>query len=128
MKSSLEVTSYSGYEDKVNIIAEYFNNLGITIKNLKRADIKKFYTHLKETRHIKNQTVNRYHANIHKSLEDAINDFELIEVNHASGLREKAEQYIPSYYNQKELELLFETAKGKLIELHILLASYYRIS
>lgn len=87
VKNSLEVTSYSGYENKTKIIAKYFNNLGITLNNLTKSDIKKFYTYLQETRHIKNKTVNRYHANIHKSLEDAITEFELIEVNPAKLIR-----------------------------------------
>ena len=126
VKSSLEETSYSGYESKANIIASYFNDLYITVENLKRADIKEFYTYLQKTRHIKNKTVNRYHAVIHKSLEDAISEFEILDVNPAHGLQKKEEHYIPNYYKQKDLELLFKVAKGNLIELHILLASYYR--
>ena len=125
VKSSLEETSYSGYENKANIIASYFNDLNITVENLKRADIKEFYTYLQKTRHIKNKTVNRYHAVIHKSLEDAISEFEILDVNPAHGLRKKEEHYIPNYYKQKDLELLFKVAKGNFIELHILLASYY---
>lgn len=62
-----------------------FNDLGITLNNLTRADIKKFYLHLQETRNIKNKTINRYHANVHKSLEDAITEFEVIDVNPAHG-------------------------------------------
>ena len=38
---------------------------------------------------------------------------------------DKSEQFIASYYNQEELEKLFEIAKGSIIELHILIASYY---
>lgn len=128
IKSSIEVTSYSGYENKVNIIAEYFNNLGITLNSLTRSDIKKFYAYLQETRNIKNKTINRYHANIHKSLEDAIVEFEILDINVAHGLRKKEESFIPTYYKQKDLGLLFKAIKGKLIELHVLLASYYRIS
>lgn len=125
-RNSLEVTSYSGYQSKVKITAKYFNNLGITLNNLTRADIKKFYLHLQETRNIKNKTINRYHANVHKSLEDAITEFEVIDVNPAHGLRRKEEDFIPSYYKLKELETLFEKVEGNLIELHVLLAAYYR--
>ena len=125
VKSSLEETSYSGYESKANIIANYFNDLNITVENLKRTDIKAFYTYLQRTRHIKNKTVNRYHAVIHKSLEDAISEFDILDVNPSHGLRKKEEHDIPNYYKQKDLELLFKVAKGNLIELHILLSSYY---
>ena len=126
IKDSIELTSYSGYENKVKIIAKYFNDLEIKLVDLKRIHIRDFYTYLKQTRNIKKQTINRYHANIHKSLEDAI-EFELIEVNPSNGLRKKAEQYIPSYYKQEELEQLFKVAHStkSLIELHILITAYY---
>lgn len=123
--NSIDITSYSGYQSKVKITAKYFNNLGITLNNLTRKDIKTFYTKLQEERKIKNKTVNRYHANIHKSLEDAISEFEVLDVNVAHGLRRKEEDFIPSYYKLKELETLFEKATGTLIELHVLLAAYY---
>ena len=97
--------SLSNYLNKIEIIAKYFNDKGITLNNLTKSDIKKFYTHLQVTRNIKNKTINRYHANIHKSLEDAITEFELIEVNPAHGLRKKEQSYIPTYYKQKDLEL-----------------------
>lgn len=125
IKSSLEVTTYASYQHKVKIIAEYFNNLKIKLGDLNKHDIKSFYKHLKKTRNIKNQTIKRYHANIHKSLVDAI-ELDLIETNPADNIKlDKAQQYISCYYKQAELEDLFEVAKGSFIELHILLASYY---
>lgn len=129
IKESIELTSYGGYESNIKIIAKYFNNLGIALVDLKKSDIRDFYTYLKRNRHIKNQTINRYHSNIHKSLEDAINYFELINQNPSNGLKKKVEHYIPSYYKQEELEQLFDIAhKTKsLIELHILITAYYRI-
>lgn len=125
IKSSVEPTTYASYKNKVETIAEYFNNLGITLSALKKADIKEFYQHLVAERDIKPQTVKRYHANIHKSLNEAV-ELELLQVNPADKMKmDKSEQFISSFYNQKELEELFEVAKGSIIELHILLASYY---
>lgn len=125
MKTSIEVTTYSSYKNKVDTISKYFNELKITLTNLKKSDIKKFYQHLVETKGIKAQTVKRYHANIHKALNDAV-DLELIIINPADKINlNKSEQYIASYYKNEELEKLFEVAKGSVIELHILLASYY---
>lgn len=128
IKSSVEITTFSGYEDKVKVISKYFNNLKIKLKDLTKNDIKDFYYYLKTTRKVKAKTIKGYHANIHKSLEDAIED-DIIEVNPADKVRlDKIEQYIPNYYTLQELEQLFEVAhKTKsLIELHILITAYYR--
>lgn len=125
IKSTIELTTYSSYKNKVDTISEYFNNLGIRLIDLKKSDIKSFYNHLIETKGLKIQTVKRYHANIHKALNEAV-DLELIKINPATNIKfDKTEQYIASYYNQEELENLFEVAKGSIIELHILLASHY---
>lgn len=125
IKNTVEETTYASYKNKVPRIVEYFNNKGITLANLKRADIKEFYNYLLQTRNIKTNTIKRYHANIHKCLNEAV-ELELISVNPASKIQfDKSEQYIASYYNQKELEKLFEVSKGSAIGLHILIASYY---
>lgn len=127
IKSSFEVTTYSGYEINSKIIAEYFNNLKIKLVDLQRNDIKKFYQFLKTTRNIKNKTIKRYHACVHKSLEDAI-EMDLLDTNPSDKVKlDKVEQFIPSYYKQEELEELFKIAHDthSLIELHILIAAFY---
>ena len=127
IKSSVEPTTFASYKNKVETISKYFNNLGITLDTLKKADIKEFYHHLVSTKGIKPQTVKRYHANIHKALNEAV-ELELLQINPADKMKmDKSEQFISSYYNQQELEKLFEVAKGSIIELHILLASYYAL-
>lgn len=125
LKPTIEITTYAGYKNKVETIAKYFNNLNITLVNLKRADIKLFYQHLITNKGIKPQTVKRYHANIHKALNEAV-ELDLITINPADNIKlEKSEQYIANHYNKDELDKLFQVAKGSVIELHILLASYY---
>lgn len=125
IKSTIELTTYAGYKNKVETIAEYFSNKAITLADLKKSDIKLFYQYLTTTRKIKPQTIKRYHANIHKALNEAV-DLELIKVNPANGIKlDKSEQYIASYYNKDELDTLFKIAKGSIIELHILIATYY---
>lgn len=124
-KSTIEPTTYASYKNKVETIADYFNEKGITLSSIKKSDIKTFYQHLKTTKGIKAQTVKRYHANIHKALNEAV-DLELIPSNPALNMKlDKSEQFIASYYNQEELEKLFEIAKGSIIELHILISSHY---
>jgi len=124
-KPTLEVTTYSSYKGKIAVITDYFNDLGIRLIDLKKSHIKAFYQYLVSEKGLKIQTVKRYHANIHKSLKEAV-ELELITVNPASNMKlDKAEQYIASHYNKSELEDLFEKAKNSPIELHILIASYY---
>lgn len=126
-KATVESTTYSSYKNKVETIAKYFNKKGTKLSELKKADIKEFYRDLVLTRGIKAQTVKRYHANVHKALNEAV-EMELIQVNPADKMKmDKAEQFIATYYNQEELENLFKVAKGSIIELHIMLASYYAL-
>lgn len=124
-KSQVELTTYSGYEHNVKKTAEYFNNLGITLQELKTKHIQQFYDHLQQTDKLKYNTVKRYHANIHTALEEAIR-MELIDNNPASHIKhKKVEQYIAQYYNEQELKQLFEIAKEELIEPIILVTAYY---
>lgn len=124
-KSQVELTTYSGYEYKVKKIAEYFNNLGITLQELKTRHIQQFYDHLQQTENLKYNTVKRYHANIHKALEEAIR-MELIDNNPSSHIKHrKVEQHIAQYYNAEELKQLFDIAKGDIIEPMILVSAYY---
>lgn len=123
-KSRVELTTYSGYERNVKRIAEYFNNLSITLQELRTKHIQEFYDYLQQTYDIKGTTIKRYHANIHKALEDAIR-LELVETNVASHVQIKTEQYIADYYNENELKQLLEISKGELIEPIILVAMYY---
>ena len=128
-KSQVELSTYSGYEGNTQRTAEYFNNLGITLQNLKTKDLQTYYDTLLQKEHrgkkLKWNTVKRYHANIHKALEDAI-ILELIDNNPASHIRhKKVEQYIANHYNENELKQLFEVAKGDLIEPIILVTAYY---
>lgn len=124
-KSQVELTTYSGYEHNVKKSAEYFNNQKITLQELKTKHIQQFYDYLQQTEHIKYNTVKRYHANIHKALEDAIR-LELIDNNPASHIKhKKTEQYIAKYYNETELKQLFDVVKGDIIEPIVLVTAYY---
>lgn len=124
VKHTVEITTYSSYNSKVKIIAKYFNNLEIKLIDLRKSHIKVFYNYLIEELGRKPQTVKRYHANIHKALDDAV-ELELIENNPADKMSlERSKQYISPYFKADELKKVFEIAKGSIIEPHILIASY----
>ena len=65
IKSSVEITTFSGYEDKVKVISKYFNNLKIKLKDLTKNDIKDFYYYLKTTRKVKAKTIKGYLIELH---------------------------------------------------------------
>lgn len=124
-KHNIELSTNSGYEGNIKRTANYFNDLGITLQELKTKHIQAYYSHLQETKNIKWNTVKKYHANIHKALEDAIR-LELIDNNPADHIEhKKCEQYIAEHYNAEELNTLFEKAKNELIEPIILVTAYY---
>ena len=126
-KHNIELSTNDGYERNVKRTAEYFNDLGITLQELKTKHIQTYYEHLQATKNLKWNTIKRYHANIHKALEDAIR-LELIDNNPADHIKHgKCEQYIAEYYNAEELNTLFEKAKNELIEPIILVTAYYRL-
>lgn len=126
-KHFIDITTYSGYEHKVNKTAEYFNSKKITLKELKGSHLQEFYDSLATTeqpngKYLKPNTIKRYHSTIHKALEDAIR-LDLIDTNPADKANPgKVEQYIAQHYNLHDLQQLLNVSKCELIELHILLA------
>lgn len=124
-KHNIELSTNGGYEGNVKRTASYFNDLGITLQELRTKHIQEYYDHLQATRNLKWNTIKRYHANIRKALEDAI-ILELIDNNPADHIEhKKVEQYIAEHYNAEELKQLFEIAKGELIEPIILVTAHY---
>lgn len=124
-KHNIELSTNGGYEGNVKRIASYFNDLGITLQELRTKHIQEYYEHLQATRNLKWNTIKKYHANIRKALKDAI-ILELIDNNPADHIEhKKVEQYIAEHYNAEELKQLFEIAKGELIEPIILVTAYY---
>lgn len=124
-KHNIEASTNDGYERNVKTTANYFNDLGITLQELKTKHIQEYYDHLQATRNLKWNTIKRYHANIHKALEDAIR-LELIDNNPADHIEhKKVEQYIAEHYSAEELNKLFEISKNELIEPIILVTAYY---
>lgn len=62
-KPNIQDTTYSGYERNVKRTSKYFNDLGITLKDLKTSDLQKYYNYLqqpdKNGKSIKYNTIKR---------------------------------------------------------------------
>ena len=75
------------------------------------------YLHEAET--LKNTSILRFHANLHKALKYAVR-IDLIASNPVDKVdRPKPQAFMASYYSAEEMEKLFEAAQGHKLELII---------
>ena len=124
IKSSVAVPTFASYSTSVKrIIAPYFREKEITLKNLTAKDIQEFY--LKELERVSASSVIHYHANIHKALKYAVK-IDLIDVNPADKVeRPKKDRFVGSFYDADEVNALFAASKGSKLELPILFGAFY---
>ena len=124
IKSSVAVPTFASYSTTVKrIVAPYFREKKVTLKNLTAKDIQEFY--LKELQRVSASSVIHYHANIHKALKYAVK-IDLIDVNPADKVeRPKKDRYVGSFYDADEVNALFEVAKGTKLEMSILFGAFY---
>ena len=81
IKSSVAVPTFASYSTTIKrIVAPYFREKEVTLKNLTAKDIQEFY--MKELQRVSASSVIHYHANIHKALKYAVK-IDLIDVNPA---------------------------------------------
>ncbi len=124
IKSSVAVPTFASYSTTVKkIVAPYFREKEVTLKNLTAKDIQEFY--LRELERVSPSSVIHYHANIHKALKYAVK-IDLIDVNPADKVeRPKKDRYVGSFYDADEVNALFEAAKGSKLEFPILFGAFY---
>ena len=124
IKSSVAVPTFASYSTTVKkIVAPYFREKEVTLKNLTAKDIQEFY--LRELERVSASSVIHYHANIHKALKYAVK-IDLIDVNPADKVeRPKKDRFVSSFYDADEVNALFEAAKGSKLELPILFGAFY---
>ena len=104
IKSSVAVPTFASYSTTVKkIVAPYFREKDVTLKNLTAKDIQEFY--LSELERVSPSSVIHYHANIHKALKYAVK-IDLIDVNPADKVeRPKKDRYVGSFYDADEVTL-----------------------
>ena len=125
-KNYLQLTTYSEYTRVANnVICPYFKEKGIYLEDIKPTDIKKFYDHLLKTTSA--NTVLKYHANVHRSLETAVeNDDIRLESNPARRVKlPKKVKFISEVYSKDELMKLFEVIKSDYLFTIILVDATY---
>lgn len=126
IKNSVEEVTYAGYETNVkNRIAPYFRQSGVSLSELSALDIETFYEYCFNELKIKGNTVQHFHANIHKAMKYAVKH-DLIVANPMDKVeRPKSYPFKGSFYSSSELEELFEAVKGDPIEFPVLMAAFY---
>ena len=124
IRYTVAVPTFASYSTTVKkIVAPYFREKEVTLKNLTAKDIQEFY--LSELERVSPSSVIHYHANIHKALKYAVK-IDLIDVNPADKVeRPKKDRYVGSFYDADEVNALFEASKGSKLELPILFGAFY---
>lgn len=125
IKPTIELNTYGSYEQMVNYrITNYFTTNKIRLKELQPINIQDFYTYLLNDG-LSSNTVIHYHAIIRKALDYAFK-MNMIVSNPADKVqRPKIEQFIGNFYNENELNTLFEISKRDPLELVIFLTAFY---
>lgn len=105
-----------------SIISPYFRKRKVTLFNLQASDIQDFYT--EQLKRVKANSVIHCYANIHKVLKYVVKT-DLILTNSADKIEmPKKERLTRSFYDSEEINQLFETAKGNLLELYVLFGAF----
>lgn len=126
MKHKVEFITYASYHNVItNHVAPYFEEKGLRLKELLPIHIQDYYQYELEENGVTTNTVLHYHANIRKALKHALKN-DLINTNPADKIeRPKKNDFVGSFYNKQETNILFEKVKGELIELAVILAAFY---
>lgn len=121
-----ERSTYGTYLMQINSsIAPYFKEQEILLSDLTSFDIQDFYSYAFETKKVSANTVLKWHANIHKALDYAVQN-KLISENPSKKVsKPKKIQFTGSAYSQDELDKLFQVAKNDPLELGIYLAAFF---
>ena len=119
MRTAVTETTYSSYCFNVEKhIIPYFEPLGVTLAGLQPRQIQSFYLHEAET--LKNTSILRFHANLHKALKYAVR-IDLIASNPVDKVdHPKPQAFMASYYSAEEMEKLFEAAQGHIKRIHFI--------
>jgi integrase len=124
IKNSIKENTFHEYKKVVeNDISPYFKDKNIKIGELNNLHIQEYYNQL-ITKMTANSALKR-HANIHKALDYAVMSG-LIDKNPSDYvILPKKNKFIGKYFDQKQLNKLFEVSKDYPIEAVVKLTGYY---
>lgn len=125
-RHNVEASTFTSYRQMINNhIKRYFTENPIKLVELSAIHIQTFYNELMIKYNLSANTVIHHHAIIRKCLDYAFK-MDIIPNNPADRIqRPKMEQFIGSFYNENELNTLFEKSKGDPLELVVLVTAFY---
>ena len=127
-KKNVEETTYGAYSMGIKSkIIPYFeeHHPGLALQDITPKHIQDYYTYELTVRGVSANTVIHRHANIRKALQHAFK-LGLIDSNPADRIeRPKKEKFVGSFYEENELNHLFEVVRGDPIELGVILGAFY---
>jgi len=125
-KSYLQVSTYAEYSRMIySVTLPYFEKSGVYLEDIRPNDIKKFYDYLQNTR--SPNTIRRFHANIHRALECAVEDEDIrLEVNPAKRVKlPPVVKFVSEVYSKEDLMKLFEIIQDSYLFPLILVDATY---
>ena len=125
IKSSVEETTYCGYEKLINgRMTTYFENKKVILQNIKAQDIQDFYQYLIDNG-LSGNTVKHYHANIRKALQYAVKT-DVIISNPADKVElPKIDPYNAKHYTSEEILKLLKIIENTKLETPVILSCFY---
>ena len=125
IKSSVEETTYYGYEKLLNgRMTSYFEDKKIILQNIKPKDIQNFYQYLIDEG-LSGNTVKHYHAIIRKALQYAVKT-DILLSNPADKVElPKIQPYNAKHYSQTETQTLLNLVMDTKLEAPVILGSFY---
>lgn len=123
-RDSIAATTFSGYQREVyKVICPYFEPLHLKVSEIKPYHIQNFYNEQKKT--VKGSTIKHYHNVIHGSFRYLMR-LDLIQSNPADRIMlPRREKFIGDYYNEEDLNKLFEVSKNHPLGLLIQVTACY---
>ncbi len=123
-KDSITITTYSSYKTMIyKIIGPYFERKGLKISEIKPSDIQSFYN--TQAKRVTAATVSRYHNVIHSAYKYLMR-LDLIQSNPADRvILPKRQKYVGDFYNEEDLNRLFEITKNHPLGLLIQVTACY---
>lgn len=124
MEGQVRKNTYKNYRYTFNAhILPYFKQHNKLLKDVVQRDIKKYYK--EKLKDLSVCTVKKHHANIHKALDEAVEDG-LIKYNPATGIKfPKKKKFVGQFYNEDEIKILKEIIKDTTIEVPVMLTIFY---
>lgn len=124
IRHTIKENTYHEYRKVIhNDIYPYFKKKNITLKDLNNFHLQTYYNEL--AKKMSANSVRKRHANIHKALKKAV-ETHLIKINVSDNVElPKVKVFKGKFYDEEQLNKLFEVSKNHPIEAVIKLTGYY---